>query len=100
MPKVGKEKFDYTKKGEAEAKAYAKETGQEVEYPTYDAGGRVEVYRDGGKVEKKQVGSKMMTANEVMKESIKKKKQGILTPPMHTGKNPKAIGHKLNQKKK
>ena len=51
MPKVGKEKFDYTKKGEAEAKAYAKETGQEVEYPTYDAGGRVEVYRDGGKVD-------------------------------------------------
>ena len=52
MPKVGKKEFDYTEKGKTEAKAYAKETGQEVKYPTYDAGGRVETYRVGGEVEK------------------------------------------------
>ena len=50
MPKVGKKEFDYTEKGKAEAKAYAKETGQEVKYPTYDAGGRVKTYRVGGEV--------------------------------------------------
>ena len=51
MPKVGKgskkREFDYTKEGKAEAKAYAEKTGQEVEFPTYDAGGRVKVYREG-----------------------------------------------------
>ena len=51
MPKVGKKEFDYTKKGKAKAKAYAEKIGQEVEYPTYDAGGRVKVYQDGGKVD-------------------------------------------------
>lgn len=50
MPKVGKKEFSYSDKGKAEAKAYAKKTGQEVEYPTYDASGRVKVYREGGKV--------------------------------------------------
>ena len=47
MPKVGKKEFSYDKKGKEEAKAYAEKTGQEVEYPTYDAGGRVKVYREG-----------------------------------------------------
>tara|TARA_Y100000593_G_C4158678_1_gene260882 strand:- start:142 stop:432 length:291 start_codon:yes stop_codon:yes gene_type:complete len=54
MPKVGKKEFDYTKKGKAKAKAYAEEIGQEVEYPTYDAGGRVKVYQDGGIISKKE----------------------------------------------
>ena len=30
MPKVGNKKFKYTKKGMAQAKAYAKASGQEV----------------------------------------------------------------------
>jgi hypothetical protein len=51
MPKVGKgsnkKEFSYSDKGVAEAKAYAKETEQKVEYPSYDAGGRVKVYREG-----------------------------------------------------
>ena len=47
MPKVGKKEFSYSDKGKAEAKVYAEKTGQEVEYPTYDAGGRVKVYREG-----------------------------------------------------
>ena len=32
MPKVGKKKFQYTKKGMAQAKAYAKESGQKMDY--------------------------------------------------------------------
>lgn len=32
MPKVGKKKFKYTKKGMAQAKAYAKESGQKMDY--------------------------------------------------------------------
>ena len=47
MPKVGKKEFSYSDKGKAEAKAYAEKTGQEVEYPSYDAGGRVKTYREG-----------------------------------------------------
>ena len=47
MPKVGKKEFSYDKKGMEEAKAYAEETEQKVEYPSYDAGGRVKVYREG-----------------------------------------------------
>ena len=51
MPKVGKgsnkKEFSYDKKGIEEAKAYAKKIGQEVEYPSYDAGGRVKTYREG-----------------------------------------------------
>ena len=30
MPKVGKKKFSYTKKGKAKAKAYAKKTGKKI----------------------------------------------------------------------
>ena len=47
MPKVGKKEFEYTEKGKEEAEEHAEKTGQEVEYPTYDAGGRVKVYREG-----------------------------------------------------
>jgi|DEB0MinimDraft_4_1074332.scaffolds.fasta_scaffold645436_2 hypothetical protein len=32
MPKVGKKKFKYTKKGMAQAKAHAKATGQKMDY--------------------------------------------------------------------
>ena len=32
MPKVGKKKFSYTKKGKAAAKKYAKKKGKEVKY--------------------------------------------------------------------
>ena len=55
MPRVGKKDFSYDKKGMKAAKAYAKKTGQEMEYPSYDAGGRVERvmgYGDGGEVKK------------------------------------------------
>jgi hypothetical protein len=53
MPKVGSKEFAYTPEGEEMAEDYAMDTGQEVEYPTYDAGGRVEKiqgYGEGGKV--------------------------------------------------
>ncbi len=30
MPKVGKKKFSYTKKGKAKAKTYAKKTGKKM----------------------------------------------------------------------
>ena len=57
MPKVGKKEFDYTEKGKAEAKAYAKETGQNIEkgsgsmaYESSDARNRSETYKAGGKV--------------------------------------------------
>ena len=30
MPKVGKKKFDYTKKGKKKAKDYAKKTGKKI----------------------------------------------------------------------
>ena len=32
MPKVGKKKFSYTKKGKAAAKKYAKKRGKKVKY--------------------------------------------------------------------
>ena len=32
MPKVGKKKFSYTKKGKAAAKKYAKKKGKKVKY--------------------------------------------------------------------
>jgi hypothetical protein len=47
MPKVGKKEFSYSDKGKEEAKEYAEKTKQKVEYPSYDAGGRVKVYREG-----------------------------------------------------
>ena len=72
MPAVGEETFDYTEKGEAEAKAYAKETGQKVEYPTYDAGGRVEVYREGGEVKPTSI-SKTSAKFQGTPEEIAKK---------------------------
>ena len=35
MPTVGKEKFLYTKKGEAAAKKYAKKTGKKIKKKRY-----------------------------------------------------------------
>jgi hypothetical protein len=72
MPKVGKKEFDYTEKGKAEAKTYAKETGQEVEYPTYDAGGRVEVYREGGEVKPTSISKTSVKFQGTSKEVAKK----------------------------
>ena len=51
MPKVGGKEFAYTDKGKKQAKEYARETGQSVEFPTYDGGGRVQKYYIGGEVE-------------------------------------------------
>ena len=66
----------------------------------YGCGGKVKKgYKKGGKVERRQLGNKMLTASEVQKEMLRKRKSGILTPPPVTGKNPKAIGRKLEYKK-
>jgi len=40
MPRVGKKKFAYTKKGKAKAKAYAKKRGKKVSKPKKKAAGR------------------------------------------------------------
>ena len=57
MPKVGKKEFSYSDKGIAEAKAYAKKTGQSIEkgsspmaYESNDARNRSQIYKEGGKV--------------------------------------------------
>ena len=47
MPKVGKMKFPYTKKGMEEASAYAKNTGKAMEM---EGGGIIPKYRGGGRV--------------------------------------------------
>ena len=49
MPKVGKEEFDYTPEGIAEAEAYSEATG----VPISNAMDRVQNYQLGGKVHKK-----------------------------------------------
>ena len=49
MPNVGNKKFSYTKKGMADAKAYAKMTDQDVAYKA--GGGNVaKYYGRGGRV--------------------------------------------------
>ena len=48
MPKVGNKTFPYTSRGIAEAQAYAKETGEEME-----TGEGVNVSRDAPKSDKK-----------------------------------------------
>jgi len=48
MPKVGNKTFPYTSKGIAEAQAYARETGEEME-----TGEGVNVSRDAPKSDKK-----------------------------------------------
>ena len=65
MPKVGEKEFSYSDKGKAKAKAYAKKTEQEVEYPTYDAGERVKVYREGGEVKNKKDLTKGITDESI-----------------------------------
>ena len=49
MPKVGKEEFDYTTEGKAEAKTFSEATG----IPVSNAPDRVQNYQLGGKVHKK-----------------------------------------------
>ena len=41
MPKVGKMKFPYTKRGMEEASAYAQNSGKRMEVESYQYGGRV-----------------------------------------------------------
>ena len=62
MPKVGKKEFSYDKEGVAEAKVYAKKTGQNIEkgsspmaYESNDARNRSETYQEGGKVDAEMV---------------------------------------------
>ena len=52
MPEVNGKKYPYTKEGVARAKEHADVTGKELsmDYPSYDAGGRVEKYATGGKL--------------------------------------------------
>ena len=75
MPKVGKKEFSYSDKGKAKAEAYAEKTGQEVEYPSYDAGGRVETYREGGKVETKSIKDRSTGLEFIIEEGIRQKLQ-------------------------
>ena len=48
MPKVGKMKFPYTKKGVEEAISYAKQTGNQVNIEEYRGGGLIPKYQRGG----------------------------------------------------
>ena len=50
MPKVGKMKFPYTKKGVEEAISYAKQTGNQVNIEEYRGGGLIPKYQRGGRV--------------------------------------------------
>ena len=50
MPKVGKMKFPYTKKGVEEAISYAKQTGKQVEIEGYRGGGLIPKYQRGGRI--------------------------------------------------
>ena len=73
MPKVGKEQFDYTSEGIAEAKALSEATG----IPISNAQDRMETYQIGGKVSKKK-GSDVLdiTRNIAQKERFSKKRPG------------------------
>ena len=48
MPKVGKMKFPYTKKGMEEAQTYSGQTGKQVEIEEYRGGGLIPKYQRGG----------------------------------------------------
>ena len=50
MPKVGKMKFPYTKKGMEEAISYAKQTGNQVNIEEYRGGGLIPKYQRGGRI--------------------------------------------------
>ena len=52
MPKVNGKEFEYSSEGIKEAKKHAEITGGKIshDYPSYDAGGRVEKYPHGGEV--------------------------------------------------
>ena len=50
MPKVGKMKFPYTKRGVEEAVSYAKQSGKQLEVEGYRYGGKVPKYNLGGRV--------------------------------------------------
>ena len=48
MPKVGKMKFPYTKRGMEEAQNYASQSGKQVEIEGYRGGGLIPKYQRGG----------------------------------------------------
>ena len=48
MPKVGKMKFPYTKKGMEEAQNYSAQTGKRMEVEEYRGGGLIPKYQRGG----------------------------------------------------
>ena len=50
MPKVGKMKFPYTKRGVEEAVSYAKQSGKQLEVEGYRGGGMVPKYQRGGMI--------------------------------------------------
>ena len=50
MPKVGKMKFPYTRKGMEEAQNYSKQIGKQMEVEGYRYGGKVPRYNIGGLV--------------------------------------------------
>ena len=50
MPKVGKMKFPYTKKGMEEAQNYSAQTGKRMEVEEYRGGGLIPKYQRGGLV--------------------------------------------------
>ena len=50
MPKVGKMKFPYTKKGMEEAVNYAKQSGKQMNIEEYRGGGMIPEYQYGGRV--------------------------------------------------
>ena len=50
MPKVGKMKFPYTRKGMEEAQNYSKQTGKQMEVEGYRGGGLIPKYQRGGRV--------------------------------------------------
>ena len=49
MPKVGKMKFPYTKRGMEDAKNYASQSGKQLEVEGYRYGGKVPKYNLGGR---------------------------------------------------
>ena len=50
MPKVGKMKFPYTKRGMEDAKSYASQSGKQLEVEGYRGGGLIPKYQRGGMI--------------------------------------------------
>ena len=76
MPKVGNKEFEYTPEGITAAETEAEKTGEPV-IRTYDAGGRVQKYQEGGEVAEPFFGG-AMTA-KAMKEALDKEDDRLLS---------------------